>query len=91
MSYEISTIDDNEFSVLHEEYMSKTRDFSCKERDRFSLEEMNDAEYSARYNLKRPLRYLYSILEHKRIESSHVDRNQKKMKYRVIFLTSEFI
>ena len=54
LSYEISTIDDNEFSVLHEEFMSKTRDFSCKERDRFSLEEMNDAEYSARYNLKRP-------------------------------------
>ena len=57
LSYENGIIDDNEFSVLHEEFMPKNPDFSYKEHDRFSLEEMNDAEISAPYNLKIPSRY----------------------------------
>ena len=90
LSYEKGTIDENKFSVLHEELMSRNPDFSYEEHNRFSLEEMSDAEFSARYNLKRPSRYKFYP---KNIsESLHVDRNQKKMKYRVIFqLNSEFI
>ena len=57
LSYENATIDNNEFSVLHEKIMPKNPDFSYEERDRISLEEMNDAEFSARYNQKRPSRY----------------------------------
>ena len=57
LSYENGTIDDNEFSVLHEEVLPKNPDFSYEENDRFSLEEMNVAEFSARYNLKRPSGY----------------------------------
>jgi len=58
LSNENGSIDDNKFSVLHEELMSKNPDFSYEEHiNRFSLEEMNDAELSARYNLKRPSRY----------------------------------
>jgi len=57
LSYENGTIDDNKFSVLHEEFISKNPDFAYEEHNRFSLEEMNDAEFSARYNLKRPSRY----------------------------------
>ena len=57
LSYENGTIDDNKFSVLHEELMSKNPDFTYRGHNRFSLEEMNDAEFSARYNLKRPSRY----------------------------------
>ena len=41
LSYENGTIDSNEFSVLHEEIMPRNPDFSNKEHDRFSLEEMN--------------------------------------------------
>ena len=57
LSYENGTIDDNKFSVLHEKLMSKNPDFSYEEHNWFSLEQMNDAEFSARYNLKRPPRY----------------------------------
>ena len=57
LSYGNGTIDDNEFSVLREKFMPKNPHFSYEEHDRFSLEEMNDAEFSARYNLKRPSRY----------------------------------
>ena len=57
LSYENATIDNNEFSVLHEKIMPKNPDFSYEEHDRISLEEMNDAEFSARYNQKRPSRY----------------------------------
>ena len=57
LSYEISTIDDNEFSVLHDEFKQKNPDLSYEEHDMFSLEEMKDAEFSALYNLKRPSRY----------------------------------
>ena len=59
LSYENGTIDNNEFSVLHEEIMLKNPYFSYEEHDRFSLEEMNDidAEFSARCNVKRPSRY----------------------------------
>ena len=37
--------------------MPKNPDFSYEEHDRFSLEEINDVEFSARFNLKRPSRY----------------------------------
>ena len=57
LSYKNGTIDNNEFSVLHEEIMLKNPDFSYEEQDRFSLEEMNDAEFSAQCNLKRPSQY----------------------------------
>ena len=56
-SYENGTINDNEFSVLHEEFMPKNSDFSHEKYNRFSLEEINDAQFSARYNLKWPSRY----------------------------------
>lgn len=46
LSYENGTIDDNTFSVLREKLMSKNPDFSYEEHNRFSLEEMNDAEFS---------------------------------------------
>jgi len=58
LSYENGTINDNEFSALQEEFMSKNLDFSYKEHNRVLLEEMNNnAKFSARYNLKRLLRY----------------------------------
>ena len=58
LSYRNGSNDDNKFSVLHEELMSKNPDFSYEEHNRFSLAEMNDAQlFSARYNLKRPSRY----------------------------------
>ena len=57
LSYENGTIDDNKFSVPHKELMSKNHDFSYVQHNRFSLEEMNDTKFSARYNLKRPARY----------------------------------
>ena len=47
LSYENGTIDDNEFSVLHEGFMPKNPDFSSEEHDRFSLEETNDVEFPA--------------------------------------------
>ena len=76
LSYENDTIDDNiappwrgyddnEFSVLHEEFMPKNSNFSYGEYDRFSLEEMNVmnvAEFPARCNLKQPSRYRKFIL-----------------------------
>ena len=57
LGYENATIDNNEFSVLHEKIMPKNPDFSYEEHDRISLEEMNDAEFSARFNQKRPSRF----------------------------------
>jgi len=58
LSYENGTIDDNEFSALQEEFMSKNLDFSYEERNRVLLEEMNNnAKFSAQYNLKRLSRY----------------------------------
>ena len=56
-SYENGSIDNNEFSVLHEEIMPKNPAFSYEEHERFSLEEINDVEFLARFNLKRPSRY----------------------------------
>jgi len=54
LRYESGTIDDNEFSALQEEFMSKKLDFSYEEHNRVLLEEMNNnAKFSARYNLKR--------------------------------------
>ena len=50
LNYENGIIDDNEFSVLHEEFMPKNSNFSYGEYDRFSLKEMNvmnDAEFPA--------------------------------------------
>ena len=42
LSYENGTIDDNEFSALQEEFMSKNLDFSYEEHNRVLLEEMNN-------------------------------------------------
>ena len=47
LSCENGPIGNSEFSVLHEEIMPKNPDFSYEEHDRFSLEEMNDVEFSA--------------------------------------------
>ena len=41
LSYENGSINENEFSILHEEIIPKILDFSYEEHDRFSLEEMN--------------------------------------------------
>ena len=57
LSCENGPICHSEFSVLYEEIMSQNADFLYEEHDRFSLEEMNDVEFSAWYNLKRPSRY----------------------------------
>jgi len=59
LSYENGTIDDNEFSALQEEIMSKNLDFSYgEEHNRVLLVEMNNnAKFSARYNLKWLSRY----------------------------------
>ena len=84
LSYENSTIENSEFSVLSEELMPKIPDFSYKQHNFFSLEEMNDTNiiYNDPHSIK-----LYP----KNIsESPSVDRNQKKMKYKVIFSISEF-
>ena len=51
LSYESGTVDDNEFSVLHEEFMPKNPDFSLKEHGRFPLEEMNDLKRPSRYKI----------------------------------------
>ena len=54
LSYENGTINENEFSALQEEFMSKNLDISYEEHNRVLLEEMNNnAKFSARYNLKR--------------------------------------
>jgi len=54
LSYDYGTIDDNEFSALQEEFMSKNLDFSYEKHNRVLLEEMNNnAKFSAGYNLKR--------------------------------------
>jgi len=41
LSYANGTTDDNEFSALQEEFMSKNLDFSYEEHNRVLLEEMN--------------------------------------------------
>ena len=41
LSYENGTINNNKFSVLHEEIMLKIPDFSYDEHNKFSLEEVN--------------------------------------------------
>ena len=75
LSYENSTIDNNEFLVLHEEIMPKNPDFSYEEYDRFSLEDMNVSNF--RPNIK--------FYPKNTSESLHVDSNQTKIKYSVIF------
>jgi len=58
LNHENSAIDDNEFSALQKEFMSKNLDFSCEEHNRVLLKEMNNnAKFSARYNPKRLSRY----------------------------------
>jgi len=42
LSYENGTIDDNEFSALQEEYMSKNLDFAYEKHNRVLLEGMNN-------------------------------------------------
>ena len=53
LSYDDGTIDDEEFLLLYEEFKPKNPDFSYEEYDRFSPEDMNDAECLAEFRFKK--------------------------------------
>ena len=83
LSYENGIIDNNGFLVLHEEIMPKNPDFSYEEHDRFSLEEMIVSNF--RPDIISNDLHGIKFYPKNTSESLHVDSNQKKMKYSVIF------
>ena len=63
-SYEDGLLDEDEFSLLHEQFMSKNPNFSYEEYDRFSPCEMNDAECLAEFRFrKHDLQILPEVLQ----------------------------
>ena len=56
LSYGDGMLDEDEFSLLHEQFMPKNPNFSYEEYDRFSLYEMDDAECLAEARLANSLR-----------------------------------
>ena len=57
-------LDEDEFSLLHEQFMPKNPNFSYEEYDRFSLYEMNDAECLAEFRFrKHDLQILSEVLQ----------------------------
>ena len=64
LSYEDGMLDEDEFSLLHEQFMRKNPNFSYEEYDRFSLYEMNDAECLAEFRFrKHDLQILSEVLQ----------------------------
>ena len=53
LSYEDGILDEDEFLLLHEQFMPKNPNFSYEEYDRFSLDEMNDAECLAEFRFRK--------------------------------------
>ena len=53
LSYEDGILDEDEFLLLHEQFMPKNPNFSHEEYDRFSLDEMNDAECLAEFRFRK--------------------------------------
>ena len=53
LSYEDGILDEDEFLLLHEQFMPKNANFSYEENDRFSLDEMNDAECLAEFRFRK--------------------------------------
>ena len=49
LSYEDGILDEDEFFLLHEQFMPKNPNFSYEKYDRFSLDERNDAECLAEF------------------------------------------
>ena len=49
LSYEDGILDEDEFFLQHEKFMPKNPNFSYEEYDRFSLDEVNDAECLAEF------------------------------------------
>ena len=57
-------LDEDEFSLLHEQFMPKNPNFSYEEYDRFFLYEMNDAECLAEFRFrKHDLQILSEVLQ----------------------------
>ena len=64
LSYEDGILDEYEFLLLHEQFMPKNPNFSYEEYDRFSLDEMNDAECLAEFRFrKHDLQILSEVLQ----------------------------
>ena len=64
LSYEDGILDEDEFFLLHEQFMPKSPNFSYEEYDRFSLDEMNDAECLAEFRFrKHDLQILSEVLQ----------------------------
>ena len=67
LSYEDGILDEEEFLLLHEQFMLKNPDFLYEEYDRFSLDEMNDAECLAEFRFrKHDLQILSEVLQIKK-------------------------
>ena len=49
LSYEDGILDEDEFFLQREQFMPKNPNFSYEEYDRFSLDEVNDAECLAEF------------------------------------------
>ena len=52
LSYEDGILDEDEFLLLHEQFMPKNPNFLYEEYDRCSLDEMNDAECLAEFRFR---------------------------------------
>ena len=64
LSHEDGILDEEEFLLLHEQFMPKNPNFSYEEYDRFSLDEMNDAECLAEFRFrKHDLQILSEVLQ----------------------------
>ena len=64
LSYEDGILDEDEFLLLHEQFMPKNPNFSYEEYDRFSLDEMNDTECLAEFRFrKHDLQILSEVLQ----------------------------
>ena len=53
LSYEDGILDEDEFLLLHEQFMPKNPNFSHEEYDRSSLDKMNDAECLAEFRFRK--------------------------------------
>jgi len=63
LSYEDGMLDEDKFSLLHEQFVPKNSNFSYEVYDRFSLYEANDAECLAQFRFrKHDLQILSEIL-----------------------------
>ena len=53
LSYEDGILDEDEFLLLHKQFMPKNPNFSYEDYDRFSLNQMNDAECLAEFRFRK--------------------------------------